>query len=62
VLAFSGTYKVKSVVTATTGTYGESVGAIHRYRDGDPLEERRSWLLGRFSSGVPVIGTAGRTR
>ncbi|HEX6454616.1 MAG TPA: hypothetical protein VF060_34785 [Trebonia sp.] len=31
VLAFSGTYQVKSVVTATTGTYGESVGAVHFY-------------------------------
>lgn len=31
VLAFSGTYQVKSVVTATTGTYGESVGTVHFY-------------------------------
>ena len=31
VLAFSGSYMVKSVVTATTGTYGESVGAVHFY-------------------------------
>ena len=31
VLAFSGTYQVKSVVTATTGSYAESVGAVHFY-------------------------------
>jgi hypothetical protein len=31
VLAFSGSYIVKSVVTATTGTYSESVGAVHFY-------------------------------
>jgi hypothetical protein len=31
VLSFSGSYMVKSVVTATTGSYGESVGAVHYY-------------------------------
>jgi hypothetical protein len=31
VLAFSGTYQVKSVVTATTGSYAESVGGVHFY-------------------------------
>lgn len=31
VLAFSGTYQVKSVVTAATGTYSESIGAVHLY-------------------------------
>ena len=31
VLAFSGAYQVKSVVTATTGTYDESIGAVHFY-------------------------------
>lgn len=31
VLAFSGTYRVKSVVTATTGSYAESVGAVYFY-------------------------------
>jgi hypothetical protein len=30
-LAFSGTYKVKSVITATTGNYAASVGAVHYY-------------------------------
>jgi hypothetical protein len=31
VLAFCGIYQVKSVVTATTGSYAESVGAVHFY-------------------------------
>jgi hypothetical protein len=31
VLAFNGVYQVKSVVTATTGDYGESVGLVHVY-------------------------------
>lgn len=31
VLAFSGTYRVKSVVTATAGSYAESVGAVHLF-------------------------------
>ena len=31
VLAFSGVYRVRSVVTATTGGYGESVGSVSLY-------------------------------
>jgi hypothetical protein len=31
VLAFSGVYKVKSVTTATTGSYGETVGSVDYY-------------------------------
>lgn len=31
VLAFSGTYRVKSVVMAATGAYAVSVGAVHFY-------------------------------
>jgi hypothetical protein len=31
VLAFSGTYQVRSVVTGATGSYGESVGSVHIY-------------------------------
>ncbi len=30
-LGFSGSYLVKSVITATTGAYGESVGEVHYY-------------------------------